>query len=563
MMLYGFGRRQKQDEVTAPHNVKRKRLWLRVVGTIFTILFLAAIALVVMGIFYDSPIEEFFDDSIERVAGGEKLLLIEQLTYLDEDVADAAGVGYVSADESSRISDFLENYTDEALDRLERAGDIIDKYGINTNMQGNEWAAVIRRIKADEEIMDLKITDCDIHEGRVRAMCLHDSFFSDNAIVAFRGTSSADEWIDNAAGFNKADTDGQIAALEYIEGLKYDNIYVVGHSKGGNKAQYVTVRSDKVKYCVSMDGQGFSPEFFEKYEDEVRKKGSQITCYSLFNDYIHQLMFAVPGSQQLYCKGGGIKNYNERHSPNSFFHYEKEPDRESVSDSSSDAESSSGSVIPPSQSPAGKRRLPGRTYIKTDDAGNAQIVFRDEGRGISLLHGFSCYILNVMPDADKEPFAEYLRKIIAIKYGGLSIRYKNRTYSENNMLDFVVRDNDNFSLLVSYLISYVNAYNVSDSEVFEMLRALNCEEIVTSIRSVLKNDLTRMMKDVIWRKMSEALLDDGEDVYWSRILSSVIAGFSAETDGERLWRGIEAAYKRIPVAGIDLSKANKDYAYRK
>lgn len=37
----------------------------------------------------------------------------------------------------------------------------------------------------------------------------------------------------------------------------YDSITVTGHSKGGNKAQYVTVLSDKVDRCISMDGQGF------------------------------------------------------------------------------------------------------------------------------------------------------------------------------------------------------------------------------------------------------------------------------------------------------------------
>ena len=59
---------------------------------------------------------------------------------------------------------------------------------------------------------------------------------------------------------------------DYIENLPYDSITVAGHSKGGNKAQYVTVLSDKVDRCISMDGQGFSQEFIDKYYAEIQKE---------------------------------------------------------------------------------------------------------------------------------------------------------------------------------------------------------------------------------------------------------------------------------------------------
>ena len=46
------------------------------------------------------------------------------------------------------------------------------------------------------------------------------------------------------------------------------NIIVTGHSKGGNKAQYVTINSkynDLIDKCFSFDGQGMSPEAIEAF----------------------------------------------------------------------------------------------------------------------------------------------------------------------------------------------------------------------------------------------------------------------------------------------------------
>ena len=52
----------------------------------------------------------------------------------------------------------------------------------------------------------------------------------------------------------------------YIKNLPKEygnNITVTGHFKGGNKAQYVTIVTDRIGRCVSFDGQGFSKEFLE------------------------------------------------------------------------------------------------------------------------------------------------------------------------------------------------------------------------------------------------------------------------------------------------------------
>ncbi|MEE0863265.1 MAG: Mbeg1-like protein [Lachnospiraceae bacterium] len=58
---------------------------------------------------------------------------------------------------------------------------------------------------------------------------------------------------------------------------KYESITMVGHSLGGNLAEYATIVSeeygldDNIKQCVSMDGPGFSDEFIDKYRDQINK----------------------------------------------------------------------------------------------------------------------------------------------------------------------------------------------------------------------------------------------------------------------------------------------------
>jgi len=83
------------------------------------------------------------------------------------------------------------------------------------------------------------------------------------------------DWFDNFLGLFMTDTKRQQEMLEYINSLPYDFITLVGHSKGGNYAQYIAALCDKVVYSVSMDGQGFFRQIYqrvsERYSEECGK----------------------------------------------------------------------------------------------------------------------------------------------------------------------------------------------------------------------------------------------------------------------------------------------------
>ena len=148
----------------------------------------------------------------------------------------------------------------------------------------------------------------------------------DQVYISFRGTP-ARSWLDNAKAFvedlytavgisrteMKVDTElkrytspMQEEALDYMESLKksgvfekYDNVYVTGHSKGGNEATLVTmVYSDVIDRCISGDGQGFSPEFVEYMKktlgpEEFAKIQDKMYGFHANNDYVNVLGVSV------------------------------------------------------------------------------------------------------------------------------------------------------------------------------------------------------------------------------------------------------------------------------
>ena len=100
-------------------------------------------------------------------------------------------------------------FDEEALKKLENSDKEFD--GL---MTGKEWAAIIRAIQQDKDLMRLQIVD---NNKNVYALCFVDPEHPDEAIVTFKGTSGQKEWEDNSEGLGLSDTESQKEALEYIE----------------------------------------------------------------------------------------------------------------------------------------------------------------------------------------------------------------------------------------------------------------------------------------------------------------------------------------------------------
>ena len=85
----------------------------------------------------------------------EQIMLLEQLTYLTDDVADAAGVLLGPYDS---VENLLQQFDDDALQRLEDPG---NPDSTKDYTGGKKWAAIIRQIKSDPDLYSLDIVNKD------------------------------------------------------------------------------------------------------------------------------------------------------------------------------------------------------------------------------------------------------------------------------------------------------------------------------------------------------------------------------------------------------------------
>ncbi|MDE5569316.1 MAG: DUF2974 domain-containing protein, partial [Ruminococcus sp.] len=156
------------------------------------------------------------------------------------------------------------------------------------------------------------------------ALCFTDGFDTNEAIIAYKGTTGQEEWADNVNAAMSESTPPQEKALDFAMQMVergFTELTVTGHSKGSNKAMYTALLCDNVVRCVSFDGQGFSDDFFRREDvaQRIEKRASLITNYSLAADFVHILLYQIPGSNQLFCEGFGVDGIMENHSSNSFF----------------------------------------------------------------------------------------------------------------------------------------------------------------------------------------------------------------------------------------------------
>ncbi len=182
----------------------------------------------------------------------------------------------------------------------------------------DNFEALCAAVKSDPSIGDLIVSgQSDYMPGYED---VHGCVFTSpdgEAYVAFRGTGDG-RWIDNGEGLGPNDSNVQKLAASYFDKVAEANgwnsgtdITITGHSKGGNLSQYITMASEKrflIDRCISIDGQGFSPEAIERfknlpgYEDQI----SKLWSISGESDIVNQLGYKiVPDGHDTYIDQNG------------------------------------------------------------------------------------------------------------------------------------------------------------------------------------------------------------------------------------------------------------------
>lgn len=441
-----------------------------------------------------------------------KLGMLEQLTYLDKNVAEAAGLdGFNRINDGHKgltIKTILECFDEEALRELEQHTGQID----GACMSGSEWAGIIRYLQ-NSDLSQLTLSDTMINsEGTTLALCFTETNNTKEAIVAFKGTSGGAEWIDNVEGLNVADTQCQKEALDFIENLPYDSITVTGHSKGSNKAMYVAIVSDKVDRCVGYDGQGFSQEFIDKYWAEIEARGQNITNYSLSTDYVHILLFPVPNSNQVYCRGFGVDNVMQHHSPNSLF-----------------VTTITGELV-------------------LDEKGIPMVVVTSEDASMHMLHEFTTFVLNNANAADKTVVVDYVSILLAEVFG-------NKNTNTDAIIDTALSDPDALALIIAYLVKYMEVKDLNAEDIDPLLDVLGLNALNELVDIADFNmfgyhvDINLNLVNIL--NYIKGQLTDGNDDGIIKFALGILSKFLAKDyniDAAHIWETINSK-----IASIDAS----------
>lgn len=195
---------------------------------------------------------------------------------------------------------------------------------------GGEWLKILHCFRREPQLSGMRIVT--FHEDRgpgggggQSAVFLSPE--ASEAVVVFKGTQSSEEWGDNFAGVNLSDTPQQRNALQWFRqayrglGLQQYRITVTGHSKGGNKAKYVSILDERVSQCVSFDGQGFSDAFITKYSAQIASRQRLVENHNAEYDFVNFLFNQIGGAS--FYTASPLENAGlaRNHSPAAMMHF--------------------------------------------------------------------------------------------------------------------------------------------------------------------------------------------------------------------------------------------------
>ena len=326
--------------------------------------------------------------------------------------------------------------------------------------------------------------------------------------IVFRGTD------DNVVGWKedlilsyRSDTPGQLRAVDYltrIAALTDCPLRACGHSKGGNKAMYVTIICDNVDRCICYDGQGFSQEFMDKYSVEIQQNSSKITCYALETDFVHLLLFPVPGTNTIYMAEGDL------------------------------IEGKGGKGHYP-EGPFNIIEADGKWYIR-QEGGMIREVSKPN-KVVEILHDLTNFMVNNMSPDERRQMAEFLGPLVA------SLRCP-----DDYPLDLVIYIQENREVAVK-LVAYILKYMKDNDLDFDMI--LDLVEMI----GILKEDFLKLLSKVshvpegLIKTLVNFLLDnitDGKDDPFIHFMIDRLFGDNAELIHD-IWHEIEDAYTSIHV----------------
>lgn len=243
-----------------------------------------------------------------------QLLLLDTIIYsLDREAPAETGVS---------VACLITDIDTGIKERMAQRGCTMDNL-LAEQMSYANWFAVVDAVRRDPVLCALRLDAYCMDERGAKMACFADA--AHRAYAIFAGTG-AGEWDDNCIAGYMADTEQQLRALDWFEKdvatKHYSHVVASGHSKGGNKAMYLSVHAgDALDEAVSFDGQGFSREFLAAYADDIARNAGKIRAYALDNDFVNGLLnpISLP-ENRIYLAGETYDEPFAYHAPFALLH---------------------------------------------------------------------------------------------------------------------------------------------------------------------------------------------------------------------------------------------------
>lgn len=412
----------------------------------------------------------------------EQVILLNNLMYLDGGV-------FTSVTDSAGMT--VKDYVAQQLNSLSNVVGPLSE-------QQQRYQSILKAVQNDSSLNSMVIAAAKVEsaaDGKGgSAMFVNEG--SKEAVVAYRGTGK-EEWKDNFIGGGKTDAaDGvstpyQEAALrtyqEYTGQLNGDyTITVTGHSKGGNKAKYITVMDDSVDRCISCDGQGFSDDFMKAYADQISRNQDKITNHNVDDDFVNLLLNDI--GETVYYKN------NKGKSDLTYNHY-------------CDA------------------------YFKLDADGNYSVNVTNRPPEVAQLDAFLNSLLRSMPPERREETLAFIGDIASTaRHDGMSVE---------NILTLLLSGSnvDNTAYVLAFLVRYEQEHPEFADAIAAYLERNGLgkfNSVIMTLKECLNSDWFQWIVDHQW------LLDKGIKVLWAVMpgfLKDKILDFLNEKFGLTLTEG--------------------------
>lgn len=213
----------------------------------------------------------------------EQAALLSNMVYFDDFVFD----------KTLSIGENLKSFQEDTPTDWDR---FVNGFGNSMINGSKKTQQIANAICCDSELANLKIIEGTrkAPKDTIPVMMALENQDKKELMFVFRGTNGM-EWLDNSTGLQQESTILQRHALKFVDTVLTNSDYsdykiiATGHSKGGNKAKFVTIMDDRIDECISFDGQGFSNEFCEKYNEQISKNSGKIFNHNADADPVNVL----------------------------------------------------------------------------------------------------------------------------------------------------------------------------------------------------------------------------------------------------------------------------------